>query len=161
MSLSSTFILTSAVKQSYQRVLLASSQKWPVLLYGPSGSGKSALIAKLAEESGNKGTLYNLPFFLFAHVYELDLVEHVYMEDHIFQTFFFFSFLFFSFPFSFLCVVACQYLLCAFVEDGNQVFLCIYVMAALIDVLGFYVFSQNNILEDPNTVYRRNGRQAS
>ncbi|XP_045787692.1 midasin-like [Trifolium pratense] len=53
-SASYTFILTSAVKKSYERVLLAASQKWPVLLCGPSGSGKSALIAKLAEDSGNQ-----------------------------------------------------------------------------------------------------------
>ncbi|AET01690.2 midasin [Medicago truncatula] len=53
-SASCTFILTSAVKESYERVLLAASQKWPVLLVGPSGSGKSALISKLAEDSGNQ-----------------------------------------------------------------------------------------------------------
>ncbi|GAU42105.1 hypothetical protein TSUD_350790, partial [Trifolium subterraneum] len=35
-SASYTFILTSAVKKSYERVLLAASQKWPVLLCGPS-----------------------------------------------------------------------------------------------------------------------------
>ncbi|KAI5422579.1 AAA ATPase midasin, variant 2, partial [Lathyrus oleraceus] len=43
-----------AVKKSYEGVLLAASQKWLVLLYGASGSGKSALIAKLAEDSHNQ-----------------------------------------------------------------------------------------------------------
>ncbi|KAK9282633.1 hypothetical protein L1049_010852 [Liquidambar formosana] len=35
-------------------VLLAVSQKWPVLLYGPAGAGKTALISKLAQDSGNR-----------------------------------------------------------------------------------------------------------
>ncbi|KAJ4957407.1 hypothetical protein NE237_024518 [Protea cynaroides] len=48
------FVLTSAVKKSFEMVLLAVSQKWPVLLYGPTGSGKTALISKLAQVSGNK-----------------------------------------------------------------------------------------------------------
>ncbi|XP_027334240.1 midasin [Abrus precatorius] len=53
-SVSNTFVLTPAVKKSYDRVLLAVSQRWPVLLCGPSGCGKSALIAKLAQDSGNQ-----------------------------------------------------------------------------------------------------------
>lgn len=49
------FVLTSAVKKSYEMMLLAVNQRWPVLLYGPTGSGKSALISKLSEDSGNQG----------------------------------------------------------------------------------------------------------
>lgn len=48
------FVLTSAVKKSYEMVVLAVSQKWPVLLYGPAGAGKTALINKLAHDSGNQ-----------------------------------------------------------------------------------------------------------
>nr|XP_011467404.1 PREDICTED: midasin isoform X1 [Fragaria vesca subsp. vesca] len=48
------FVLTSAVKKSYEMMLLAVNQRWPVLLYGPTGSGKSALISKLSEDSGNQ-----------------------------------------------------------------------------------------------------------
>ncbi|XP_059643593.1 midasin [Cornus florida] len=48
------FVLTSAVKKSVEMVLLAVSQKWPVLLYGTAGSGKTALINKLALDSGNR-----------------------------------------------------------------------------------------------------------
>ncbi|KAJ7963223.1 Midasin [Quillaja saponaria] len=53
-SMHNQFLLTSAMKKSFERVLLAVSQKWPVLLYGPVGSGKSALITKLARDSGNQ-----------------------------------------------------------------------------------------------------------
>lgn len=38
-------------------VLLAVSQRWPVLLYGPAGAGKTALISKLAQDHGNQGIL--------------------------------------------------------------------------------------------------------
>ncbi|PON47074.1 Midasin [Parasponia andersonii] len=48
------FVLTSALQKSFETVSLAVSQKWPVLLYGPSGSGKSSLISKLAQLNGGK-----------------------------------------------------------------------------------------------------------
>ncbi|XP_040935632.1 midasin isoform X2 [Gossypium hirsutum] len=47
------FVTTSRSKRSFEMVLLAVSQKWPVLLYGPAGAGKSALISKMASDSGN------------------------------------------------------------------------------------------------------------
>uniref|UniRef100_F6HXY6 Midasin n=2 Tax=Vitis vinifera TaxID=29760 RepID=F6HXY6_VITVI len=47
-------VLTLSLKKSYEMVLLAVSQKWPVLLYGPAGVGKTALISKLARDSGNQ-----------------------------------------------------------------------------------------------------------
>ncbi|KAJ4836844.1 hypothetical protein Tsubulata_018473 [Turnera subulata] len=48
------YVITSAVKRSFEMVLLAVSQKWPVLLYGPAGAGKTALISKLARDAGNQ-----------------------------------------------------------------------------------------------------------
>ncbi|GAV80132.1 AAA_5 domain-containing protein [Cephalotus follicularis] len=50
----SPFVMTSTLKKSFEMVLLAVSQKWPALLYGPAGAGKSALISKLAQDSGNQ-----------------------------------------------------------------------------------------------------------
>lgn len=51
------FVMTSTIKKSFEMALLAVSQNWPVLFYGPAGCGKSALIRKLAEETENNGTL--------------------------------------------------------------------------------------------------------
>ncbi|XP_058077090.1 midasin isoform X2 [Magnolia sinica] len=62
-SVESPFFLTSAMKKSFEMVLLAVSQKWPILLHGPTGSGKTALINKLAQVSGNQ--------VLFLHMDEL------------------------------------------------------------------------------------------
>ncbi|KAL6547365.1 hypothetical protein OROMI_023086 [Orobanche minor] len=42
------FVLTSTITKSCEMATLAVSQRWPVLLYGPAGAGKTALIHKLA-----------------------------------------------------------------------------------------------------------------
>lgn len=51
-----TFVLTSTIRRSFEMMRLAVSQKWPILLHGPPGAGKSASILQLAEASGKKGT---------------------------------------------------------------------------------------------------------
>ncbi|KAI3964519.1 hypothetical protein MKW92_001685 [Papaver armeniacum] len=53
-SVDSHFYLTSTIRKSYEMVLLAVSQKWPILLYGPVSAGKTALINELAQQSGNQ-----------------------------------------------------------------------------------------------------------
>ncbi|CAL5443785.1 unnamed protein product [Camellia sinensis] len=53
-SMQNPFVLTSAMKKSFEIVRLAVSQKWPVLLYGPAGVGKTKLISKLAMDSGSQ-----------------------------------------------------------------------------------------------------------
>ncbi|CAM0956904.1 unnamed protein product [Alopecurus aequalis] len=50
----SPFVLTAAMKKSFEVALVAVSQRWPVLLYGPVGAGKTALINKLAQDHGNR-----------------------------------------------------------------------------------------------------------
>lgn len=67
--------MTSAVKKSYEMVFLAVSQRWPVLLYGPAGAGKTALVARLAQEYGSQGNFLSpfctaemlLPYGYFLH----------------------------------------------------------------------------------------------
>lgn len=51
------FFLTVAMQKSFEMALLAVSQRWPVLLYGTMGAGKSALIKKLAQEYGSRGII--------------------------------------------------------------------------------------------------------
>ncbi|KAI5016290.1 hypothetical protein ZWY2020_006141 [Hordeum vulgare] len=48
------FVLTSTMRKSYEVALMAVSQRWPVLLYGPVGAGKTALINELAQNRANR-----------------------------------------------------------------------------------------------------------
>ncbi|KAL2243207.1 UNVERIFIED_CONTAM: Midasin, partial [Sesamum indicum] len=48
------FILTSAMTKCFEMVSLAVSQRWPVLLYGPAGCGKTAVINKWAHSYGSR-----------------------------------------------------------------------------------------------------------
>ena len=50
-------MLTSAVKKGVEMVLVAIGQNCPVLLHGSPGSGKTALIKKLAEVHQTQGAL--------------------------------------------------------------------------------------------------------
>jgi midasin (ATPase involved in ribosome maturation) len=59
-------VLTATLRKSYEVALMAVNQKWPILLYGPVGAGKTALINKLAQIGGNRGIC-----FLFYNQYKL------------------------------------------------------------------------------------------
>lgn len=65
------FVLTSAVKKSFEVVELAVRQRWPVLLYGPAGAGKTALIGKLAHSQGSQGMLSSNLIGIESHLYFL------------------------------------------------------------------------------------------
>lgn len=58
----SPFVLTATLRKSYEVAVIAVSQKWPVLLYGAVGAGKTALINELARIGGNRG--------IYTYVYE-------------------------------------------------------------------------------------------
>lgn len=47
--------MTAAIRTSFEMVFLAVSQRWPVLLYGPAGAGKTATINRLAQGHGSQG----------------------------------------------------------------------------------------------------------
>nr|GEU91857.1 midasin isoform X5 [Tanacetum cinerariifolium] len=53
------FVLTSAVEKGFERAMLAVSHRWPVLLHGPAGAGKTALISRLAQSHRRQGGLYS------------------------------------------------------------------------------------------------------
>lgn len=52
-------MLTSTAKGSLEAVVLALSQKRPVLLEGPVGAGKTSLIKELARCTGNSGFFFS------------------------------------------------------------------------------------------------------
>ncbi|KAJ8774196.1 hypothetical protein K2173_009627 [Erythroxylum novogranatense] len=53
-SVDNVFVMTSSVMKSFDMAVLAVRQKWPVLLYGPAGAGKTAIINKLARDAGTE-----------------------------------------------------------------------------------------------------------
>lgn len=50
------FVMTSTIRRNFEMTLMAVGQRWPILLHGPAGSGKTAIINTLAEISQNQGT---------------------------------------------------------------------------------------------------------
>uniref|UniRef100_M8BCY6 Midasin n=1 Tax=Aegilops tauschii TaxID=37682 RepID=M8BCY6_AEGTA len=47
-------LVNATMRKSHEVALMAVSQRWPVLLYGPVGAGKTALINELAQNRGNR-----------------------------------------------------------------------------------------------------------
>lgn len=45
--------------QSFEMASLAVNQRWPVLLCGPAGCGKTALTKKLANDYGGRGISFS------------------------------------------------------------------------------------------------------
>lgn len=56
------------MRKSYEVASMAVSQAWSILLYGPVGAGKTALINKLAQIGGNRGI-----YFIIYSIYKLRL----------------------------------------------------------------------------------------
>ena len=56
------FVLTTTLGKSFEMTQMAVSQKWPVLLHGPIGSGMAALVQHLAEVTKNQSKRHNLFF---------------------------------------------------------------------------------------------------
>ncbi|BBM98800.1 midasin [Marchantia polymorpha subsp. ruderalis] len=54
----SSFVLTSTVKKNLESVVLALSQRQPILLEGPIGAGKTLLIQELADLTGNSDVVF-------------------------------------------------------------------------------------------------------
>lgn len=61
-------MLTATLRKSYEVALMAVGQKWPVLLYGPVGAGKTALINKLAQIGGKRGIYY---IYVYEYLFKL------------------------------------------------------------------------------------------
>ncbi|KAG5541983.1 hypothetical protein RHGRI_021724 [Rhododendron griersonianum] len=74
------FILTSTMKKSFEMVQLAVDQKWPVLLYGPPGAGKTKLINELAWDSGSPDK--EVGDIDFVVIVVLGLVEKIPNREH-------------------------------------------------------------------------------
>lgn len=65
------------MKKSFEMVQLAVDQKWPVLLYGSPGAGKTKLINELAWDSGSQG-MYLYPGLVII----LDSISIFFLRTH-------------------------------------------------------------------------------